>query len=131
MRRIHSPGKNTRVDFLFLLQGIFLPRELNPRLLYCKWILYHLSQGSKSTILQFKKKKKDFLKSESRESLQEPDLNPRVSPYYLRLYEKGTITFPSSIILLEGGRTTVALTLQRHGVPREMVSHTPHLWLRT
>ena len=78
-----------------------------------------------------KKKKREFLKSESCESLQEPDLNPRVSPYYLRLYKQGTITFPSSIILLEGGRTTVALTLQRHGVPCEMASHTPHFCLRT
>ena len=78
-----------------------------------------------------KKKKSFFKKSELCESLQEPDLNPCVSPYYLRLYEQGTVAFHPSIILLEGGRTTAALILQRHGVPREMASHTPHFSLRT
>ena len=44
-----SPGKpkNTGVDSLSLLQGIFLTRELNWSLLHCRWILYPLSyQGS-------------------------------------------------------------------------------------
>ena len=40
-------GKNTAVGCHFLLQGIFLTQELNPGLLHCKWMLYHLShQGS-------------------------------------------------------------------------------------
>ena len=30
-----------------ILQGIFLTQELNPHLLHCRWILYHLNhQGS-------------------------------------------------------------------------------------
>ena len=42
-----SPGKNTGVDCHSLLQGIFLTQELNPRLLHCRQILYHLGhQGS-------------------------------------------------------------------------------------
>ena len=43
------PGKpkNTGVDNLSLLQGIFLTQESNQGLLHCWWILYQLSyQGS-------------------------------------------------------------------------------------
>ena len=39
----NSPGKNTRVRCHFLLQGIFPIQGSNPGLLYCRWILYHLS----------------------------------------------------------------------------------------
>ena len=38
------PGKNTGVVCHFLLQGIFLAQGMNPglpRLLHCRWILYH------------------------------------------------------------------------------------------
>ena len=38
-----SPGKNTRVGCHFLLQGIFPTQGLNPGLLHCRQILYHLS----------------------------------------------------------------------------------------
>ena len=38
-----SPGKNTGVGSLFLLQGIFPTQELNQGLLHCRWILYQLS----------------------------------------------------------------------------------------
>ena len=42
-----SPGKNTEVGSLSLLQGIFPIQELNWGLLHCRWILYQLSfQGS-------------------------------------------------------------------------------------
>ena len=42
-----SPGKNTGVGSHSLLQGIFPSQEMNPGILNCKWILYHLShQGS-------------------------------------------------------------------------------------
>ena len=42
-----SPGQNTGVGSLSLLQGIFPTQGLNPGLLHCKWILYQLSnQGS-------------------------------------------------------------------------------------
>ena len=34
------PGKKTRVDYHFLLQGIFLTQGLNPCLLLGRWILY-------------------------------------------------------------------------------------------
>ena len=43
----NSPSKNTEVGCHFLLQGIFLTQGLNPDLLHCRQILYHLShQGS-------------------------------------------------------------------------------------
>ena len=42
-----SPGQNTGVGSLSLLQGIFPTQELNRGLLHCRWILYRLShQGS-------------------------------------------------------------------------------------
>ena len=37
------PDKNTGVGCHSFLQGIFLTRGLNPSLLHCRWILYHLS----------------------------------------------------------------------------------------
>ena len=39
----NSPGQNTGVGSLSLLQGIFPTQELNPHLPYCRQILYHLS----------------------------------------------------------------------------------------
>ena len=45
--RGHSPGKNTGVGCLALLPGIFSSQGLNPGLLHCRQVLYHLShQGS-------------------------------------------------------------------------------------
>ena len=42
-----SPGKNTGVGCHAFHQGIFLTQGSNPRLPYCRWILYPLShQGS-------------------------------------------------------------------------------------
>ena len=39
----NSPGENTGVGCHFLLQGIFPTQGLNPGLLHCRQILYHLS----------------------------------------------------------------------------------------
>ena len=39
----NSPGQNTGVGSLFLLQGIFPTQGLNPGLLHCRRILYQLS----------------------------------------------------------------------------------------
>ena len=39
----NSPGQNTGVDSLSLLQGIFPTQGWNPGLLHCRWILYQLS----------------------------------------------------------------------------------------
>ena len=39
----NSPGQNTGVGCLALLQGIFPTQELNQGLLSCRWILYQLS----------------------------------------------------------------------------------------
>ena len=44
---VRFSGKNTGVGSHFFLQGIFLTQGLNPGLLHCRQILYHLShQGS-------------------------------------------------------------------------------------
>ena len=45
----NSPGQNTGVGSLSLLHGFFPTQGLNPGLLHCRWILYHLRyQGSQS-----------------------------------------------------------------------------------
>ena len=41
---LDSPDKNTGVSCYFLLQGIFPTQGWNLGLLYCRQILYHLSQ---------------------------------------------------------------------------------------
>ena len=43
----NSPGQNTRVSNLSLLQGIFSTQRLGPGLLHCRWILYQLSHKAK------------------------------------------------------------------------------------
>ena len=48
----NSPGQNTGVGSLFLLQGIFPTQGSNPGLPHCRQILYHLSyQGSPQIII--------------------------------------------------------------------------------
>ena len=49
----NSPGQNTGVDSLFLLQGLFPTQGLNPGLLYCKQILYQLSYQGNPRILKW------------------------------------------------------------------------------
>jgi len=39
----NSPGQNTGVGNLSLLQGIFPTQGSNPSLPHCRWILYQLS----------------------------------------------------------------------------------------
>ena len=53
-----SPGKNTGVSCHALLQGIFLNQGLNPRLLLCRWILYHWAPRDAPSITPWKTKKK-------------------------------------------------------------------------
>ena len=49
----NSPGQNTGVDSLSLLQGIFPTQGSNPGLPHCRWILYQLShQGSPSFLTE-------------------------------------------------------------------------------
>ena len=49
----NSPGQNTGVDSLSLLQGIFPTQGSNPGLLHCRWILYQLSQKGSPRILEW------------------------------------------------------------------------------
>ena len=48
-----SPGQNTGVSSLFLLQGIVPTQGLNPGLLHSKWILYQLSHRGSPRILEW------------------------------------------------------------------------------
>ena len=48
----HSPGKNTGVGSLSLIQGISLTQGLNPGLPHCRQILYQLSHKGNPRILQ-------------------------------------------------------------------------------
>ena len=50
---LNSPGHNTGVGFLSLLQGIFPTQGSNPGLLYCRWILYQLSHKESPRILEW------------------------------------------------------------------------------
>ena len=49
----HPPGKHTGVGCHALLQGIFPTQRLNPSLLHCRWILYHLSHQGSPRILEW------------------------------------------------------------------------------
>ena len=48
-----SPGKNTGVGSLSLLQGIFSNQWSNPGLSHCRWLLYHLSHQGSPRILKW------------------------------------------------------------------------------
>ena len=48
-----SPGQNTGLGSLSLLQGIFPTQGSNPGLLHCRWILYQAEpQGSPELVLE-------------------------------------------------------------------------------
>ena len=49
----HSPGQNTGVGSLSLLQGIFPTQGSNPGLLHCRQILYQLSHKGSPRILEW------------------------------------------------------------------------------
>ena len=49
----NSPGHNTGVGSLSLLQGIFPTQGLNPDLLHCRKILYLLRQKGSPRILEW------------------------------------------------------------------------------
>ena len=49
----NSPGQNTGVGSLSLLQGIFLTQGLNPGFLNCRQILYQLSHQGRPRILEW------------------------------------------------------------------------------
>ena len=50
----NSPGQNTGVDSLSLLQGICSTQRLNPGLPHCRWILYQLSHKRSPYIFYLK-----------------------------------------------------------------------------
>ena len=50
----NSPGQNTGVGSLSLLQGIFPIQESNRGLLHCRWILYQMSHQGRGTGMSIK-----------------------------------------------------------------------------
>ena len=50
---MNSPGQNTGVGSLFLLQGIFPTQGSSPGLLHCRRILYQLSHKESPRILEW------------------------------------------------------------------------------
>ena len=49
----NSPGQNTGVGSLSLLQGVFPTQGSNPGLPHCRWILYQLSHKASPRILEW------------------------------------------------------------------------------
>ena len=49
----NSPGRNTRLGSLCLLQGIFPIWGSNPGLWHCRWILYQLSHKGSPRVLEW------------------------------------------------------------------------------
>ena len=49
----NSPGQNTGVGSLSLLQRMFSTQELNPGIPHCRWILYQLSHRASPRILEW------------------------------------------------------------------------------
>ena len=49
----NSPGQDTGVGSLSLLQGIFPTQGSNPGLLNCRWVLYQLNQEGSPRILEW------------------------------------------------------------------------------
>ena len=49
----NSPGQNTGVGSLSLLQRIFPAQGSNPGLLHCRWVLYQLSHKRSPRILEW------------------------------------------------------------------------------
>ena len=49
----NSPGQNSGVGSLSLLQGIFPTQGLNPGLPHCRWILYQLSHKGSPRIVEW------------------------------------------------------------------------------
>ena len=49
----NSPGQNTRVVSLSLLQGIFPTQGSNPGLPHCRWVLYQLSHKGIPRLLEW------------------------------------------------------------------------------
>ena len=78
LRPWDSPGKNTGVGCHALLQGIFLTQGLNPGILNCRQILYHLShQGiTTTTIIALIKKWLTFTSVQFSHSVVSDSLRP-------------------------------------------------------
>ena len=110
----NSPGQNTGVGSLSLLQGIFPTQGSNPCLLHCRWILYQLNhKGSPRTL--------EWVAYPSPAYLPDPGIEPgspalQADSLPTELSGKDTTIFPYCDNTASENRNTVALYyLQRTG----------------
>ena len=79
-----SPGKNTGVGHHAFLYGIFLTQGLNPGLLHCRQILYHLRhQGC--VPYKYKNILKIFFYKKVKEIIYQKNINPSVYLHEIRI----------------------------------------------
>ena len=93
----NSPGQNTGVGRLSLLQGIFLTQGANPGLLQCRWILYQLSHQGSPTVERGLIIKED------------PYCSGRLLLWRGKIYNRGTL-IPWGL-LHRGGAMTIQRTI--------------------
>ena len=90
----NSPGQNTGVGSLTLLQGIFPAQGLNPSLLRCSQILYQLSHKGSPRILEWVAYPFFRGSSRPRNWTRSPALQANSSPTELWQYTALTYSFP-------------------------------------
>ena len=83
----NSPGRNTGVGSLSLLQEIFPTQGSNPGLPHCRWILYQLSHMGSPRILEWVSYPFSRARGHS-------GCFPFVSPSLLSLYPSPLVGFP-------------------------------------
>ena len=83
----NSPGQNTGVGSLSLLQGIFPTQGWNPGLLHCWWILYQLSHKGSPRILEWVAYSFSSGSSQPRNQTGSPELQADFLPTELWLYK--------------------------------------------
>ena len=77
----NSPGQNTGVGSLSLLQGTFPTQGSNPGLLYCRWILYQLSHKGRPYQIKYLFKTYATVKSGESESVSRSVVSDSVTPW--------------------------------------------------
>ena len=115
------PGKNTGVGNRFLFHGIFPTQEVNPRILHCRWILYHLNhKGSPYYIYLYICMLWTSLVAKlvkNSPAMQKPKLDPWIRKISRRREWLTTLVFPpenSMDCIVHGATTTRTLLSNFH-----------------
>ena len=135
----NSPGSNTGVGSLSLLQGIFPTQGLNPGFPHCRWILYQLSHKGSPRILEwvvipfsrgFSQPRNwtvvsciagSFLPTELSGKLTWGRENPTPAPSSFSWWRKGNIKFQPSLVILSHltGKNTWVIYFRSTGSVKE------------